>query len=160
MNALNYKKVRDILDIVFGFRQCTKCLAGRFSVFLALLTWLRNYKNFYFGSFSESDLMSEECSTLSRKWQISWKLFSALVNAKSVRMKFPEFLWHWLRHSEVRKFFIFEISLSLTCCGKNAPNYQENDRYMKNFFRLWTIPKVSRWRSLSVFGTADITKKL
>ena len=61
-----------------------KVCRWRFLSFLALLTWLRNSNLFYFGSFTEIDVMSEERPELSRKWRISRKLFSALDNAKCV----------------------------------------------------------------------------
>ena len=51
-------------------------------------------------------------------------------------MQVPEFLWHCSRDSEITKLFILEVSLSLTRCRRNAPNYQENDGYVENCFRL------------------------
>ena len=53
-----------------------------------------------------------------------------------------------------------EVSLSLTWCRRNAPNYQENDGFLKNCFRLKTMLKVCRWRFLSFFGTTHVTQKL
>ena len=41
-----------------------------------------------------------------------------------------------LSDSEIIKVFILEVSLSLTWCRRNAPNYQENDGFLENFFRL------------------------
>ena len=57
-------------------------------------------------------------------------------------------------------FFILEVLLSLSWFRTNAPNYQENDGYLENCFRLWTMPKVCRWRFLGFFGTAHVTQEL
>ena len=51
---------------------------------LALVTWLISYNFVYFGSFTEFGVMSEERPELSRKYQISGKLFYTLDNAKNV----------------------------------------------------------------------------
>ena len=75
-------------------------------------------------------------------------------------MTVPEFLWHCSRNSEIIKLFIWEVSLNLTWCRRNAPNYQENDGFLENCFRLQTMLKVCRWRFLSFFGTAQVTQKL
>ena len=114
--------------------------------------WLRIYKVFYFGSFTEFDMMSEKCPQLSRKWRISGKLFWAPNNFKSMSMKFPEFVWHCSRDSEIITIFILDLWLSLTWCRRNDPNCQENERFMENCFSLWTMLKVFRWSLLSFFG--------
>ena len=44
-------------------------------VLLALLTWLRNYKRFYFESFTEFDVMPEERHELLRIWRVFGKFF-------------------------------------------------------------------------------------
>ena len=69
------KKMTDIWKTVWGCRQWQKCVDGGSWVSLALLTGRRNYKVFYFRSFTEFDVMSEECPKLSRKRRISGKLF-------------------------------------------------------------------------------------
>ena len=51
-------------------------------------------------------------------------------------MDVPEFLSYSSSQSELIKSFILEFPLSLTWCQKNAPNYQENDGFLKNFSRL------------------------
>ena len=54
---------------------------------------------FYFGSFTEFVLDSEECPKLSRKWRIYGKLFQALdtadVTQKLLRFWFWKFHWVW-----------------------------------------------------------------
>ena len=121
--------------------------------------WLRIYKVFYFGSFTEFDMMSEKCPQLSRKWRISGKLVWAPNNFKSMSMKFPEFVWYCSLDSEIITIFILDLSLSLTWCRRNDPNCQENERFMENCFSLWTMLKVFRWSLLSFFGTAHVTQK-
>ena len=69
------KKVADIRKIVLCSRQCQKCVDSTSWISLALLTWLRNYINFYCGSLFEFDVISVEDSKLSRKWQIYGTLF-------------------------------------------------------------------------------------
>ena len=59
-------------------------------------------------------MMLEECPELSKKGRISGKLFQALDNPKSVQMEVSEFLSHCSCDSEIKKFFILEVSLSLT----------------------------------------------
>ena len=43
-----------------------------------------------------------------------------------------EFLWHCSRDSEIIKFSILEVSLSLTSCRRNPPIYQQNDGFLEN----------------------------
>ena len=69
------KKMTDFWKIVLDCRKYWKCVDGGSWVSLALLTWLRNYKVFYFGSFIEFDVMSEERPELSRNIpSIIWSL--------------------------------------------------------------------------------------
>ena len=75
-------------------------------------------------------------------------------------MELPEFLWQCSGDLEITKSFIFEILLSFTWCRRNTPNYQENDGFLENGFRLYTMIKVCKWRFLSFFGTAQVTRKL
>ena len=75
-------------------------------------------------------------------------------------MAVPEFLSHCSRDLEITKIFILEVSLKLTSCRRNAPNYQENDEFLENYFRLETMLIVCRWRFLSLFGTGHMTQKL
>ena len=75
-------------------------------------------------------------------------------------MAVPEFLSHCSRDLEITKIFILEVSLKLTSCRRNAPNYQENDEFLENYFRLETMLIVCRWRFLSFFGTGHMTQKL
>ena len=69
------KKMMDNWKTVLGSRRCQNCIDGGSWVSLALPTWLRNYKVFYFGSFTEFDVMLEECPELSRKWRTFGKTF-------------------------------------------------------------------------------------
>ena len=78
------KKIKGFWKILLGFWQCWKWVDRIFWVSLTMLTWLRNYGVFYFGNFTEFDVMSEECPKLSRKWRISWNMFKGLDNTKSV----------------------------------------------------------------------------
>ena len=41
----------------------------------------------------------------------------------------PEFLWQCSRDSEIIKFYILQVSLSLTSSQRNTPNYEENDGF-------------------------------
>ena len=68
------KKMTDMWKTVLGSTQCQKCVDGGSWISLALLTRLRNYKFYYFGSFTEFDVMSEECPQLSRKLTNFWKI--------------------------------------------------------------------------------------
>ena len=54
---------------------------------MALVALLRNYSLFYFGNFTEFDVVSEEHRELSRKLRYSGKLFKILVNIESVKIK-------------------------------------------------------------------------
>ena len=57
-------------------------------------------------------MILEECTELSRKWQISEKLFWALHIAKSVKIQVPDFLWHWSSDSEIIELFYFGTCFS------------------------------------------------
>ena len=107
------KKMTDLLKIVLVSRQCWRCVDAGSWVSLALFTWLRNYKTFYFGSFTEFDEMSEERPELSRKWRICGKL-------------------NWLR--SYRLWYSLEVLLSLWWCRRNALNYWQNDGFLETGF--------------------------
>ena len=62
---------------VLGSRKCHRCVDGGSWVSLKLLTWLRNDKLSYFGSFTEFDVMSEERLELSKRMIDIWKSFLA-----------------------------------------------------------------------------------
>ena len=51
-------------------------------------------------------------------------------------MEFPDFLWHCSRDSDITKFYILQVSLSLTSSRRDTPNYEENDGFFENCFRL------------------------
>ena len=46
-------------------------------------------------------------------------------------MAVPEFYWLCSRDSEVIGSDILEVSLSLSLCRKNAPNYRQNDGFLE-----------------------------
>ena len=69
------KKMMDFWKIVLDSSECQKYTQKSFRVSLALVARLRNYNFFYFGSFTEFDVMSKELLQLSRKWRISGKWF-------------------------------------------------------------------------------------
>ena len=102
------KKMTNFWKIILGSGQCQKCLDGGSWVSLALLKWHRNYYLFYFGSFTEFDVMSEERPELSTKWWTFGDL--AKANMKIFRIC----VWIWICVSNVClnnkswKFSIFE----------------------------------------------------
>ena len=120
-------KMTDFWRVVLEFSQYQKCTGKVSWVSCTLVTQLRNYKLLYFGIFTEIDVMSEERPKLSRKRRTSGKTFWILANAKSVQIKVPEYLGHWLRDSEVVSPFILKVLLRVAGCQINAPNYQQND---------------------------------
>ena len=68
-------KMTEFWKVVLDFSQCQKYIDKGYWLSWTLVTQLRNYNLFYFGSFTEFDMMSEERPGLSRKSQISGKLF-------------------------------------------------------------------------------------
>ena len=97
------------------------------------------------------------------------KSFYTLANVKSVQMKVPDSRWHWSRDSEFIIFFILEVSLSLTRCRRNAPNYQLScesvfricvsiiihgigwfSMFRKYFFK-FLVPQTQHWENQVLF---------
>ena len=70
--------------IVLYSSQCQKCTNEGSWFSLTLVTWLRIYNLFYFGSFTEFDVMSKDRPKLSRNWRFSGKSFQTLANAKGL----------------------------------------------------------------------------
>ena len=68
------KKMTDFWKTVLDSSQCQKRIDEGSGVSFALVTWLRIYNLFYFGSFTEFDVMSEDRPKLSRKWRFSGKM--------------------------------------------------------------------------------------
>ena len=68
------KKMTDFWKTVLDSSQCQKRIDEGSWVSLALATWLRIYNIFYFGSFTEFDVISEDRPKLSRKWRFSGKI--------------------------------------------------------------------------------------
>ena len=130
------KKMTNFWKIVLDSRQCQRCVDGGSWVSLELLRWLRNDNLFYFGRFTEFDVMSEEGRELSKRISDIWKSFLASTKCQScvdgVSWVYLELLT-WLRNYRV---FVLEVSLSLTLFRRNTPNYQKNDEYLEDCFRL------------------------
>ena len=78
--------------------------------------------------------MPEELRELSRKRQTSEKFFWTLLNAKSVKVKIPEYLRHWSRGSEIISSDILEVLLTLSLCWKNASTYRDNVKFLEICF--------------------------
>ena len=66
---------------LLNFSQCQKCIDKASRVSWTLVTWLGNYKLFYFESFTQIGVMSDERFELSIKWRTFGKLFWGLVNS-------------------------------------------------------------------------------
>ena len=49
----------------------------------------------------------------------------------------PEYLGHWSRDSEIISSDILQVSLRLSLCQRNAPNYRPNNEFLEGFF--WSI---------------------
>ena len=95
-------------------------------------------------------------------FNISWKMLprrTPIVLVVSFKIIWREAAKR-ICNAQLAQQFDSQVSLSLSRCQKNAPNYQENDGYLENCFRLLTMPKVCRWRLLSFFGTDHVTQKL
>ena len=69
------KKMMDFWKNVSGCRQCQKFAVGGSWVSLALLTWLRSYRLWYFRSFHKFVVMPENRPELSAKWRTFGDLF-------------------------------------------------------------------------------------
>ena len=130
------KKMTDIWKFVLGPRKWQRCVDGGSWVSLKLLRWLRNDNLFYFGRFTECDVMSEVGLELSKRISDIWKSFLASTKCQSCVHGVSWVYWKlltWLRNYRV---FILEVSLSLTLFRRNTPNYQKNDEYLEDCFRL------------------------
>ena len=77
------KKMKNFWKTLLDSSQCQNCIDKASWVSWRLVTWLRNYKLFYFRSFFQFGVMSDKRTELSAKWRTSGKLCKSLINAKS-----------------------------------------------------------------------------
>ena len=76
--------------------------------------------------------MLDEHLKLSTKWRISGKLFSDLVDAKTLQIKVPEYLGEYSCDSEIISCDILKTLLRLLLCQRNAKKYPENYVFLES----------------------------
>ena len=72
------------------------------------------------------------------------KSFYTLANAKSIYVMVPEYLGYCSRDLEVISSFVLIVLLRLVWCSMDAPNYQQNDGFLENCSKLYSVPKMYR----------------
>ena len=107
-------KMTDFWNIVLGSPQCQKCVDPGSWVSLALVTWLRNYNFFFFFFF---------------KFHWVWLDIRGMLR---IIKNMPDFWKIILGSTE----FFLEVSLSLTWCWRKVLNYQKNNGFLENCFKL------------------------
>ena len=124
------KKITNFLKILLDFSQCQKCIHEGSWVSWTLVAYIRNYKIFYFGSFTHFGVMSHERPKLLTDKMIDfWKVTLEFSQCQKVL----EYLRHWSHDSDIISSYL-EVSLSLTWCRRNASNYRQNDKFLETCF--------------------------